>query len=175
MNDILRREFNPHPPASVSAEHRTEFLPAQFLVVDGDDWFSWIAALVHNLATQDISPRCPLVALWVEFDLKRSQGRLYGDVLEIPGVLGLGSQRVVIYVNDLLVGHVLDFFPEYQSCFTEVRVLVLNVGGSLVAGNDDFVCAVNDGARLSHSSDFRFVVFGGSVKDGASFHNQIEE
>jgi len=49
-------------------------------------------------------------------------------------VFGLGSQRVVIRLNDLLVGHVLELCPEYQSRFTIVRVLVLNVGGGLVAG-----------------------------------------
>lgn len=98
VNLVIGHERQPEAPAVEGAEHLGELVEGKVTAVDGDESLLRVVLIVaHELATQHVAARRPLVTILVVIDLWRTDGHLGQDVVlsgELIGGLNAGVETV---------------------------------------------------------------------------------
>jgi hypothetical protein len=136
--ELLWDERDPHPPSSVNGKQTTELPKRQLLVVDMDRDFPIWAAVVDD-APEHVAARAPLVAAFVEVDLRLAWWLLDYRLVPFLQQRPLRIEDAVVHFDDVRVGHRGDAWSNGNVRTGKFWVGMVNGRVVAVARNSDLI------------------------------------
>jgi hypothetical protein len=137
MHFVRGDKLYSHAPTCMRSQQFTKLFQSKFSLVDLNDYSA--VRIDLDLTAQDRAFGDPLTTLSKILYLRRTQRHFVNHLLVFDGPLGVVSQTLIMYFNDIAVAHFGYFGTDFQTSDRDARFLILYPRAFAVSGHGHFV------------------------------------